>query len=533
MRLFLPLIAALALCACQGKAQRPACPTGKVCLEYGAASEALTLDPQKSNLVDEFTIIGNLMMGLTQDSPEGEPVPGMAERWETSADGLVWTFHLRDARWSDGEPVTADDFVFSYRRMLDPKTAAIYAYMLYLLKNGQAVNEGKAAPESLGARALDARTLQLTLEHPAPYLPQLAKHVSFFPVPRHVVEKYGDTWVRPGRYVSNGPYRLIDWRLGDYIRVEKNPRFFDADKLCVDRINHYPTPDAVAAERRIERGELDINTRFQSNRYDRLRQTMPAYVHTHVVLATSYLALNTRDVPAFKDIRVRRALSMAVDREFITGKLMRAGQQPAYSFVPPGTANYARGAELRWRPLSFPRRQAEARRLLAEAGYGPKRPLKIEIKSPSVTDSLLIMQAVQADWREIGVDASVVQAEGQIAFADYRNRNFEVGGMNWYADYNDPLTFLGLFRSQTGAQNYADYSNPRYDALLDASDQEPDEARRAALLRQAEQLMLDDEGIIPVFFAVSRNLVNPRITGWVDNLSDIHRAMFLCVAPAA
>src|SRR5690606_29516651 len=136
-----------------------------------------------------------------QDSPEGEPVPGMAERWETSADGLVWTFYLRDAQWSDGEPVTADDFVFSYRRMLDPKTAAIYAYMLYLLKNGQAVNEGKAAPESLGARALDAHTLQLTLEHPAPYLPQLAKHVSFFPVPRHVVEKYGDTWVRQGRYV--------------------------------------------------------------------------------------------------------------------------------------------------------------------------------------------------------------------------------------------------------------------------------------------------------------------------------------------
>jgi oligopeptide transport system substrate-binding protein len=256
-------------------------------------------------------------------------------------------------------------------------------------------------------------------------------------------------------------------------------------------------------------------------------------VHTHVVLATSYLALNTRDVAAFKDIRVRRALSMGVDREFIAAKLMRAGQQPAYSFVPPGTANYERGAQLRWRHLSFAQRQAEARRLLARAGYGPNHPLKIEIKSPSVTDTLLVMQAVQADWREIGVDASVVQAEAQIAFADYRNRNFQVGGMSWYADYNDPLTFLGLLRSQTGAQNYADYSNPRYDALIAASDEEPDVRRRADLLRQAEQVMLDDEAIIPVYFVVSRNLVNPRVTGWVDNLSDIHRAMFLCVKPSA
>jgi len=534
LRLFvLAAAAAFLLAACQGKVQRPACPAGQVCLEYGSSSEPLTLDPQKSNLIDEFTIIGNLIMGLTTDSPTAEPIPGMAERWETSADGKTWVFHLRDARWSDGRPVTAQDFVYSYRRMLDPDTASIYAYMLYLLKNGQAVNEKKAPPESLGVRAIDARTLELTLEHPAPYLPEILKHQSFYPVPQHVVEKYGDAWVRPGNYVSNGPYKLVDWRLGDYVRVEKNPYFFEADKVCVDRINHYPTADVVSAERRIKRGELDINTSFQSNRIDRLRQEIPAYVHTHVSLATSYLSLNTKDVQAFKDVRVRRALSMAVDREFITDKLMRAGQLPAYSFVPPGTANYERGAELRWRPLSFPQRQAEARRLLAQAGYDAKRPLKIEIKAANTTDTLLIMQAIQADWRQVGVEASVVQAEGQIAFADYRNRNFDVGSMSWYADYNDPLTFLGLLKSDTGAQNYADYSNPRYDALLNASDLEPDAARRAAILRQAEQLMLDDEGLIPIFFVVNRNLVNPRVTGWVDNLSNYHRARFLCVKGAA
>ena len=218
----------LLLGSCQGKAQRPPCPAGKVCLEYGNDSEPLTLDPQKAELVAEAVIIGDLMMGLTTEGPDASVQPGMATKWETTPDGLTWTFHLRAAKWSDGEPVTADDFVFGLRRILDPKTASPYAYMVYLLKNAEAVNEGKASPELLGARALDDRTLQLTLEHPAPYLPEILKHQSFFPAPRHVVDRYGEEWVRPGRYVSNGASRLVSWRLGDHIQVEKNPTFFDA-----------------------------------------------------------------------------------------------------------------------------------------------------------------------------------------------------------------------------------------------------------------------------------------------------------------
>ncbi len=174
------------LAGCQGKVQRPACPAGKVCLEYGNNTEPLTLDPQKSNLIDEFTIIADLIVGMTTDAPDASPVPSMATRWEVSPDGLTWTFHMRDANWSDGVPVTADDFVYAYRRILAPETASIYAYLVYILRNGQAVNEGKAPPETLGVRALDPHTLQLTLEHPAPYLPELMKHQSFFPVPKHV-----------------------------------------------------------------------------------------------------------------------------------------------------------------------------------------------------------------------------------------------------------------------------------------------------------------------------------------------------------
>jgi oligopeptide transport system substrate-binding protein len=523
------LAAAIALAACQGKVQRPACPTGQKCLEYGIEIEPLTLDPQKANLLSESRVIGDLMMGLTTETPDASPSPGMAASWETSPDGLTWTFHLRDAKWSDGTPVTADDFVFGLRRVLAPETASIYAYLVYILKNGQQVNEGKAPPSAVGAQALGPRTLVLTLEHPAPYLPQLLMHQSFYPAPKHVVERYGDAWVQPGKYVSNGPYKLVSWRLGDRIQAVKNPYFFEASKVCLDRINYYPTPDAVSAERRIERGELDVNTSFQSNRYERLQKTLPGYAHTHVGLATSYLSFNTRDVAPLKDIWVRRALSESIDREFITRKLLRAGQVPAYSFVPPITAGYPAGPKTIWADKPFVQRQVEAKALLAQAGYTPKHPLKIEIKSPNNSDSLLIMEAVQADWRSIGVEVSLQQNEGQIAFAAYRNRDFEVGVMSWYADFNDAVTFLGLMKSDTGAQNYADYKNAAYDALLNRADQEPDAAERGRILAQAEQLLLSDEGTTPLFFQVTRALVNPRVSGWTDNALNFHRARWFCL----
>lgn len=522
---------AAALGGCQGKAQRPACPPGKVCLEYGNESDPLSLDPQTSNLVTEGRVIGDLMVGLTTEAPDGKAIPAIAASWEASADGLTWTFHLRDAKWSDGVPVTADDFVYAYRRILDPKTASIYAYLVTILKNGQAVNDGKAPLSAVGAAARDPRTLVLTLEHPAPYMPQLLMHQSFYPVPRHVVEKLGDAWVRPGAYVSDGAYMLASFRLGDHVELVKNPRFYDAAHVCVDRINYYPTNDVVSAERRVERGELDINTTFQSNRLQHIRQAMPGYARPAPVLATYYLSFNTRNVAPLKDIRVRRALSEAIDREFVAYKLQRAGQRPAYSFVPPGVSNYAYGARLRWADKPFAERQAEARALLAQAGYGPRHPLKLEIKSASATETLLLMEAVQADWRAIGVEATIVQNESQIAFAAYRNRDFQVGSMSWYADFDDPVTFLGLLKSDTGAQNYGDYKSPAFDALLLKADNEPDAAKRAQILKAAEQRMLDDEGMAPVGFSVSRSLVNPKVTGWEPNPLNFHRARWLCVKP--
>ncbi|WP_172448467.1 peptide ABC transporter substrate-binding protein [Caulobacter mirabilis] len=533
--LFLVGAGVLALSACQKGPVRPPCPEGKVCLQYGNTTEPATLDPHLSTGVWEDRIQGDLFVGLTQSAADGSTIPGVAERWDVSADGLVWTFHLRDSYWSDGRPLTAEDFVYSLRRVLDPKTASEYASILFLLKNAKAVNKGEAPPEALGVRALDPRTLQITVEHPAPYLPELAKHHVLYPVPRHVTEPNGERWARPGVMVSNGPYRLTEWRLGDYVKVVRNPRYWDAAKLCVDEINYYPTNDAISAERRIARGELDVNTDIKSNRIAYLRKEMPGYVRVHTYLGVAYLAFNNNPktgFPPFRDRRVRQALAMSIDRDFITKQLFRGGQESAATFVPPGVANYRPVKPPFWFDWPLERRQAEARKLLAEAGYGPDRPLKFEIKHRNTPDPMLFMPAVQADWKAIGVQVSLAQQETQIAYADYRARAFQVADAAWIADYNDATSFLDLQRSWYGPQNYGDYDNPAYDALMAKADLEPDADRRAEYMAQAEHMMLEDAPVAPVYFYVNKNLVNPRVTGWADNLVDHHRTRWLCVAKA-
>lgn len=533
--LFLLAAAALALSACGQKGpSRPVCPPGKVCIQYGNTTEPATLDPHTSTGVWEDRIQSDLFMGLTQSAADGSTIPGVAERWEASADGLVWTFHLRDSQWSDGVPLTADDFVFSLRRVLDPKIASEYASIMFLLKGAQAINDGKAAPDTLGARAIDPHTLEIRLEHPAPFLPEMLKHHVFYPVPRHVVEKHGDRWIRPGVMVSNGPYMLIDWKLGDYVKAVRNPRFFEADKLCVDEVYYYPTTDSISAERRVASGELDLNTDMQSNRIAYLKEKMPGYPRVSTYLGVTYLAFNNNPktgYPPFRDRRVRQALAMAVDRDFVTQKLFRGGQASATTFVPPGVANYRPVKPPYWFDWPLARRQAEARKLLAAAGYGPDRPLKLEITHRNTPDPMLYMPAVQADWKAIGVEVTLAQEETQVAYADYRARAFQVADAAWIADYNDATSFLDLQRSWYGPQNYGDYANPAYDALMTKADLEPDAAKRAGFMAEAEHMMLEDAPIAPVYFYVTKNLVNPKITGWVDNLVDHHRLRWICLKP--
>ena len=528
----------LSACAPQTP-HRAACPAGERCLEYGNGADPVSVNPQIATAVNEAAILRELFEGMFTDGPDGRPIPGVAKTWQVTPDGLTWTFHMRPEVWSDGQPLTASDFVFAYRHMLDPRTGSTYSYLLYVLKNGAAVNAGKAPPEALGAKALDAETLQLTLEHPAPYLPQLLKHQSFFPIPEHAVRRWGEKWATAGRLVGNGPFLLKTWRLGDYIRIEKNPLYRDAASVCFDRVDFYPITDAVAGERRALRGELDINGGIQPSRVARLRanRTWARYVHVHSYLSTGYVIFNTHDVPALRDVRVRQAISMSIDRRFITDKIFQGvGQVPTTAFVPLGIAGYVPLSERPrsyWADWSYARRQAQARRLLAAAGYSPGHPLKLQFKTFNSATSLELVQSMQSDFKSVGIETTIRLEDGIVALQSFEIRDFQLGNVGWIADYDDPTTYLGLMKSDTGAQNYGDYKNPAYDALLDKADNEPDAGKRARYLAQAEQMMLDDADVAPIDVGVNLNLVDPRITGWVDNDVDVHPIRYLCRNDAA
>lgn len=507
---------------------------GPTILHVGNSAEPLTMDPHKASGTWENDLIGAMLMGLTTEDLDADPIPGMAESWTTSPDGLTWTFKLRDATWSDGVPVTADDFVFAFRRILDPKTVAQYATILYPLKNAEAVNTGKAPVDQLGVRAIDAKTLEIQLEHPAPYLPGLLTHYTSFPVPRHVVEKHGDDWIKPENIVVNGPFKLREWRSNDFVRMEKNPAFFDAANVCLTEIFYYPTVDQAAAERRVRTGELDISRDFASSRLEFLRKEIPDYVMVHPYNGLNYFLFNTTK-PPFNDMRVRRALSMAIDREFITKEILRAGQTPAYSLVPPGIANYEGGPTKDFMGTDIAARRAEARRLLEEAGFGPDKPLTFLFNHRNTGDNPRIAPVIQENWRSIAewVRPEIAGVETQIHYDNLRAGNFEAADAGWIADFNDARNFLYLYETRSGAMNYGKYSNAEFDRLMVQADQERDGARRAALLRQAEEILLREAAFAPGFFLINKNLVNPRVTGFKANDEDIHRPRYWCTKEAA
>lgn len=532
MRLKFPLFAsvvaaALMVSACGGGSEQA---SGER-FTRGIGAQPKSLDPQKVEGTWANDVIGDSFIGLFTENAKSEPVPGVAESWTTSEDGLTWTFKLKQTQWSDGVPLTAHDFVFAFQRLFDPTQAEIaYSSIQYGIKNGRLAKEGQVPTDQVGVKAIDDYTLEFSLEYPMAYLPAVLKHYTAFPLPKHVVEKFGDKWTTMENIVVNGPYKIVEARQNDFIRSVKNENWSDPDKdkLCFSEIVYLPVSDHDAMVRRAMAGEIDMNNSFPSGQLDVTRKNLPDWPRIAPMLATTYIQLNTTKEP-FNDARVRRAIALSLDREHITENVLKGGQLPAYSFVPPGTAGYT-PAEFTWKNETRAERLKQAAALLQEAGYGPNKPLSFEYNYRATGDNPRIAPVLQQNFKEIApwVQAEIRRVETQALYDQLKAGNFIISDAGWVADFNDAYNFLFLLDSRTGAMNYGKYNNPAFDAILTQSSNEQDPVKRAELMKQAEALMLADAAVVPLLTRVTQDIVSPKITGYEDNPEDIHRTRYMC-----
>ena len=510
-----------AIAACSPPAQH-----GTV-LNRGNEGEPKSLDPQFIDGTWEANIVGDMLVGLTTEDAAARPIPGAATDWSVSPDGKTWTFHIRKHLWSDGTPVTAGDFVFAWRRLLNPKSAVPYAYNMWVIKNAEAISAGRLPVTALGAKATDDRTLVVTLEHPAPYLPELLDHHTAYPLPRHAVEKFGNAWARPEHYVANGPYIVREWVPNDHITLVKNPRFYDAKHVRIDIVNFYPTSDAAAAVNRLRAGELDTQTPLPAQQIVWLRAHMPAALQMAPYLGVSYISINFRRKP-LADIRIREALNLAYNRDAIVDKIMRLGEAPAYGLIPPGVAGYPARAAMAFRTEPYHERVKRAQALMKAAGFGPNHHLQLRYDISTDPDGKRAAAAMQAMMHAIYIDLEIVPSEIQVHFQKMAQHDFDLAAGSWIADFSDATNFLDLLRSNSG-KNYGSYRNLAYDALLNRAQTEADPTTRGELLRSAEQTALNDYAWIPVRFLVTHDLVQPYVKGWVANSKDVNRTRWLWI----
>ncbi len=485
-------------------------------------AEPESLDPHKVSGIPEAIVLDDLFEGLTVLSPTGEPVAAMARSWETSADGLVWTFHLRpDAKWSNGDALTAEDFIYSWRREIDPATASPYAAALSALAGADAIIAGKAPPATLGVAAPDPTTLKITLVQPTPWLLAALAHHTFFPVPRKAIEAAGNQWTRPGAMVGDGAYMMSGWVPHGEVTLTRNPYYYDAASVKIGTVHHVLADDAVAAVRRWEAGELDV-TLVPGHELSRVQAAYPDQTHISPNMATVFLALNVRN-PELADPRVRRALGMVLDREVLIQRVLKGAQIPAIGLVPPGSVPGYTPPVPAWSALSMPERIAAAKKLMIEARGAEAPPLKLTLRSTKSEQTGLVLTAVASMWKAtLGVEATQDSSEWGVLEQDLHQGNYQVGAYGWSADYVDPWNYLANYRSDAAELNILRYNNPRYDALLDQSRQTADKSQRFALLAQAEAMLLDDQPLIPLDFAVAQYLVNKRLTGWNPSPVEMH-----------
>lgn len=518
----LPFVLAAVLSVAAGCAKRETPAAAGVrtqTLLLGNFAEPADLDPQNITAYTDTNIAYALFEGLTWIDPDtSQPVPAAASGWNKSPDGLVYTFHLRpDARWSDGDPVTADDFVYSFRRILLPAFASIYSYMLWPIRNAEAFNNGRITDFSLvGAKALDPATLQITLERPVPYLPALASHTTWLPVQRKTIERFGPIerkgtlWTRAGNLVGNGPFILTEWTPNSRIAVARNPRYWDAAHCRLAGMQFYPMEDAVTEEVAFRSGQLHVTYTLPISKIPAYRAETPSRIRIEPILASNYLYFNTTR-PPLDNVKLRRALSMAIDREAIAKDVYKGALPPAHSLTPPNCAGYTSEAAV---PSDF----EGARRLLSEAGYPGGKGLPVfEVQAFTDNASQRAMVAVQAMWlRELGVRITIAPVEQKTLFQNEQSLNYTIGMCGWIADYADPNTFLQTCVTGNGC-NYSGWGSPVFDRLIDESTRTPDRSRRFALFQRAEALMLAEAPLAPMTYGSTFHAIDTSVHGWKAN----------------
>lgn len=491
-------------------------------IHIGNGAEPQTLDPHRAEGVPSSNILRNLFEGLTLEAANGDVIPGAAESWEISDDGLLYTFHMRpDGRWSNGDPVTAADFEYGLRRSVDPKTLSYYASILGPIKNAEQIILGELPAEELGVEAVDDLTLVIRLNGPTPYLPGLLNHNVAYPVHAGSVEKYGNRFARPGNLVGNGAYVLDEWVVQDYIKLVRNRNYRDDAKSHIEEAYFYPTENQDAELKRFRAGEFDVTEQVPYQQLDWIRKNLGDDLVIAPYLGSYYFGYNVTRPPFKDNAPLRKALAMVIDREIITERITGAGEIPAYGWVPPVTGY--KGQQVEWASWTQEERNAEARRLYAEAGYSEENPLSVEILYNTNENHKRLSVAIASMWKQtLGVEATLVNQEWKV-FLETRRRKetTEVFRAGWIGDYNDAFTFSQL-RYSKNEMNHSGYASPAYDALLERAAMESDPVARAKVLEESERLLLADMPVIPLYFYVSKHLVKPWVGGRQTNIMDHH-----------
>lgn len=492
--------------------------------------EPASLDPAKAVGLPEIPVIRDLFEGLTNQDANGNIVPGVATQWQTS-DNKTWIFTLRkDARWSNGDPVTARDFVASWRRLVDPQTGSTFAWFAGLagIQNAAAITKGDMAPDKLGVVAVDNLHLKVMLDRPVPYFVRLTASFSLYPVPLKAIEQYGKEWTLPGNLVGNGAYKLQDRVVNEKLVLVRNEHYWDNAHSVLNKVTFIPVSEESSATKRYRAGDIDITESFPKNMYGLLQKQIPDQVYTPDQLGTYYYAFNTLKGPT-ADARVRQALSWSIDRKIIAEKVLGTGEKPAWHFTPDVTAGFKA-------PPGFLQQHSQqelnvqAKALLAAAGFGPTHPLNLTLLYNNSENNQKIAIAVASMWKKnLGVTVKLQNQEWK-TYIDSRNSgNFDVIRASWVADYNEPSTFLSLLTSAHSG-NIAKFKDNNYDALLEKAGKETDNTLRNDIYNRAEQIIADQAPIAPLYQFTNGRLIKPWVKGYpIANPEDMaySRTMYI------